>query len=105
MAGQLRDAGRLAEALDLYLIVGDEEGIAAMERLAAEQGRPILLLMMQHAGREVSTATWAATGKAAGAAGRWREAYRALNEAGDEEGLAQVREHLPDYEFYVPQGK
>jgi hypothetical protein len=105
VAQQLRDAGRFAEALDLYLLAGDEEGVADMERRAAEDGRPILLVMMQRAGREIPAATWAATGRAALAAGRWREAFRAFSEAGDEDGLAEVREHLPDYDFYVPQGK
>jgi hypothetical protein len=105
VAQQLRDAGRLAEALDLYLIVGDDEGIAAMQQQAAKEGRPVLLVMMERAGREIPASTWSAAGKAALADKRWREAFRAFNEAGDEEGLAQVREHLPEYDFYVPQGK
>ena len=105
VAQRLREAGRIAEALDLLLIAGDDEGIAAMERLAADEGRPVLLLMMRRGGRDIPNATWQAAGRAALAANRWRDAFRAFSEAGDAEGLARVREQLPDYDFYVPQGK
>jgi len=105
VAEGLLAAGRVAEALDLYLILGDEEALAQCRRRAIEEGRPVLLLMLRRAGREVAAAEWSRAGAAAAQEGRWREAFRCYTEAGDEDGLARVREHLPDYEIYTPQGK
>jgi len=104
-AERLLEAGREAEALDLYLILGDEEALARCRRRALEEGRPVLLLMLRRSGREVNAREWSQAGAAAEQEGRWREAFRCYTEAGDEDGLARVREHLPDYEIYTPQGK
>jgi hypothetical protein len=99
------EAGRTAEALDLFLLANDEAGVSEMRRLAIEQGRPILLLGLQRAGRAVPAGEWSACGEVAFRDGRWREAFRAFSEAKDEPGLAKAREKLPGYEIYTPQGK
>jgi len=98
-------AGRVAEALDLYLITGDEAGIAEIQTRATTEGRPVWLVMIQRAERPVSVADWTACGEAAEKAGRLREAYRAFTMAKDESGLARLEETLPGYEMYVPEGK
>ena len=69
------------------------------------QPRPALLLMIERAQRPVPAAQWKAAGEAAFGHGRLREAFRCFQKAGHEEGLARVRERLPGYEIYVPQGK
>lgn len=105
VARQLAEAGRFAEALDLFLLAGDDEGEAESRRRAVEEGRPVLLLTLRRAGRSVSSDEWRRAGEAAVRAGRWRDAFRCYTEAGDEEGLAAVRDKLPDYSVYTPQGK
>jgi len=97
--------GRLAEALDLYVLAGHDEGVAHMRQLAQERGRPWLLLMLRRAGRAVAAEEWKRAGTAAESDERWRDAYRAFLEADDEEGLARIRERIPEYEVYIPQGK
>jgi len=104
-AGELLAAGRVAEALDLYLLAGDEEGVAGIRKRACEEGRPVWLVMIERDGRSIGAAEWKACGEAAFAAERWREAFRAFTRAGDETGLARVQEKVPGYEIYVPQGK
>ena len=102
---QLLAAGRLAEALDLFLIAGHEPGIAGLHERTVAEGRSALLIDAERRGRVVEVEDWKRAGHAALKAGRWREAYRCFHRAEDEDGLNAVREHLPDYEIYVPQGK
>lgn len=98
-------AGRSAEALDLFLIAGEEKAVEEMRREAVAKGRVLLLLMLQRAGRPPASGEWRAAGDAAFADQRWREAFRAYTFAGWEEGLARVKEKIPDYEIFTPQGK
>ncbi|MHC4954075.1 MAG: hypothetical protein ACYTGZ_09305 [Planctomycetota bacterium] len=105
LANKLLAANRVAEALDLLLIAGDEAGIAKIRTRAIAEGRPVWLLMMERVGHAISKSDWDGCGRAAESAGRWREAYRAFTRAGDEDALTRVREKLPDYEIYVPEGK
>ena len=105
VARRMAEAGRFAEALDLFLLAGDEEGEAELRRRANEEGHPILLLILRRAGRNISRDEWRQAAQAAARAGRWREAFRCHTEAGDEEGLAEIREKLPDYSIYTPPGK
>ena len=105
VARALIDAGRVAEALDLYLIADDEAGITAIKQRATTEGRPVWLVMIQRAERPVTAADWKACGEAAEKAGRLREAYRAFTMAKDESGLTRLEETLPGYEMYVPEGK
>ena len=105
LAAEFESAGRVAEALDLYLLAHDEAGIQSIHKRAVAEGRPVWLVMIQHNGRPVAASEWQQCGAAAEAAGRLREAYRAFTFAGDEAGLARIHESLPDYEIYVPQGK
>ncbi|MHC4970876.1 MAG: hypothetical protein ACYTG3_00940 [Planctomycetota bacterium] len=105
IARSLAAAGRVAEALDLYLLAGDEEGEAEVRRRAVAEGQPILLLILRRAGRSISRDEWAEAARAAVRAGRWREAYRCFSEAGDEAGLAEIQDKLPDYSVYTPPGK
>jgi len=104
-ARALLAAGRVAEALDLFLLAGDDPGIAEVRSLALERGRPVLLLMLRRAGKEVDAKEWSAAGAAAFKDHRWREAFRCYSEAEDEDGVAKVLEKLPGYEIYTPQGK
>ena len=106
VARQFLEEKRLAEALDLFLLAGDGEGIAEIRKRAIREGRPILLVMIARGGEhEVAPAEWKAAGDAAFDARRWREAFRCYTMAGDKEALARVQEKIPDYEIYVPQGK
>ena len=105
VARRLAEAGRLAEALDLFLLAGDEGGEAETRRHAFAEGYPVLLLMLRRAGRTIPSDEWRQAAQAAGRAGRWRDAFRCYSEAGDEDGLAAVRDKLPDYAIYTPQGK
>jgi hypothetical protein len=91
--------------LDLFLVAGDEKGISEIRERAVREGLPVVLLMLRRAGRTPKPAEWSAAGAAAFAAGRYREAFRCYREAADEEGLAKVKEKLPNYELYTPQGK
>lgn len=102
---ELAAAGRLAEALDLFLLAGDEEGVAELRRRAITEGQPLLLQSLRRAGRAVPKEEWREAGRAAQQARRWREAYRCYTEAGDEAGLAEVQQELPDYAIYMPPGK
>jgi hypothetical protein len=99
------EAHRTAEALDLFLLAGDDAAVGKIEEEAVRDGRPVLLLLCERAHRPIAKARWKAAGQAAFAAGRFREAFRCFEKAGDEEGIARVRERLPGYEIYVPQGK
>jgi hypothetical protein len=105
VARALLEAGRAVEALDLFLLARDEAAVAGIEEAAVRGGRPVLLLLCERAHRPIPKARWQAAGEAAFAAGRFREAFRCFDKAGDEEGVARVRERLPGYEIYVPQGK
>jgi hypothetical protein len=105
VARELLAAGRIYDALDLFLIAGDEEGIREISDRAVKEGLPVILLTLKRALRPAKPAEWSAAGAKAFAAGRWREAFRCYREAGDEEGLARVREKLPGYDLYTPQGK
>jgi hypothetical protein len=105
VARQFLEAGSLAEALDLFLIVGDEKGIRQIRLKAIEQGRPALLLMLVRAEREVTPEEWRNAGEAARRADRPREAFRCFAMANDEAALEDLRSELPDYEIYIPQGK
>jgi hypothetical protein len=104
-ASQLLAAGRVAEAFDLYQIAGNEEGMNSVRTRATEEGRPVWLIMILRSGQTVSTDEWSACGEAALRASRWREAFRAFLAAENESGLERVREQIPGYEIYVPQGK
>jgi hypothetical protein len=68
-------------------------------------GLPVLLLMLKRAGRMPEPRDWSAAGEKAFAEGRFREAFRCFLEAADEAGLSRVKEKLPDYDIYTPQGK
>jgi hypothetical protein len=101
----LLDAGQTTEALDLFLLAGDEKAVRQIEKKAVAEGHPHLLLSMRRYGHEFDAAAWKATGEAAARKDRWCEAYRAFTEAGDEAGLAKVNEVLPGYAPFKPQGK
>ncbi len=105
VARRLLECGRAAEALDLFLLAGDDQGVEEIFALAKQEGRVILLVALVHAGRNVSAADWKQVGDRACAGERWREAFRAYSEAGDEPGLEKVRAEIPDYELWSPQGK
>ncbi|MCK6461135.1 MAG: hypothetical protein L6Q95_14735, partial [Planctomycetes bacterium] len=98
-------AGRVYDALDLFLIANDEKGISEIFSKAVLEGLPVLLLMLKRAGRPISPKDWSEAARKALSEGRHREAFRCFLEAGDEDGLARVREKLPGYEIYTPQGK
>ena len=86
LAARLREAGRHAEALDLYLLANDESGVAELRRIAVEQGRPLLLVMLSRSGEHpVNKKEWKAAGEAALKDARWREAFRCFTMAGDDE--------------------
>ena len=102
---ELLEAGRVAEALDLFLLAGDDEAAGEVRALAVKQGRPLWLIQLRRGGRAVTQKDWVAAGRAAEADGRLREAYRAFLEARDEASLARIQEKLPGYEIYTPQGK
>ncbi len=105
VAKDLFAAGRIYDATDLFLVARDEKGLREVRDRAVREGLPVLLLMLKRAGHLPSPEEWSAAGEAASAAGRWREAFRCFREAGDEMGLARVREKLPNYDLYTPQGK
>ena len=105
VARRLLECGRAAEALDLFLLAGDDQGVQEISALAKQEARVILLVALVHAGRKVSAADWKQAGDRACAEERWREAFRAYSEAGDEPGLEKVRAEIPDYELWSPQGK
>ena len=105
LARRLAAAGRVAEALDLFLIAGDEAGAASIRDRAVQEGRPVWLLMLERSGLAVSSDEWTRCGISAESVGRTREAFRAFTRAEDEAGIARVHETLPEYEIYVPQGK
>ena len=101
VARALLAAGRVAEALDLFLIAKDENGLGEIKQRALSEGRPVWLLMMRHDERAISAADWTACGAGAERAGRLREAFSAFTLADDKEAVARLRELLPDYEMYV----
>jgi hypothetical protein len=105
VAREFLAVGRTAEALDLFLIAGDAGGTAEIREQAIREGRPSLLLQIERGGHPVGAADWKRAADAALAAERFREAFRCYHRAGDEDGMARVREKLPDYDIYVPQGK
>jgi hypothetical protein len=96
---------RAADALDLFLLAQDEDGIREVMAWAVKEGHSSLLLTLKRAGRGPTPADWSAAGEKGLAAGRWRDAFRCFREASDEAGLARVREKLPDYDIYTPAGK
>ena len=102
---QLLAAGRTAEALDLFLIAGDDTAVRKIFLQALAEGRPALLMDIERRGKPVSREDWKVAGESAMKAERWREAYRCFLHAKDEEALARVQEEIPDYELFLPQGK
>jgi len=105
VARDLVAAGRIYEALDLFLIAKDEEGVRGLRTRATKEGLPVILLMLRRAGQAPTAAEWSAAGEGAFAAGRYRDAFRCFLEANDAAGLERVRERLPGYELYTPAGK
>jgi hypothetical protein len=105
MAQQLLDAGRIAEALDLFQLAGDAAGVQTVKDRALKEGRPHVLLTLIRLGHQFSAAEWKAAGQGALGAGRWREAFRCFLEAEDEEGLAAFFNDTATTEIYTPQGK
>jgi len=102
---QFLAAGRTAEALDLFLLAGDDAAVRRILELALAEGRPALLMDIERRGRPVSREDWKVAGEGAMKAERWREAFQCFLHANDEESLARVQEKIPDYELYLPQGK
>jgi hypothetical protein len=86
IARMLAEAGRFAEALDLFLLAGDEEGEAESRRRAVAEGYPVLLLVLKRAGRTISDDEWRQAAEAAVRAGRWREA----RDPGQAQGLLDL---------------
>lgn len=105
VARDLLSAGRIYDALDVFLLAGDEPGIAEVRKRAVAGGLPVLLLTLKRAGRVPEPREWSQAGDKAFSDERYREAFRCFTEAADENGLARVREKLPGYEIYTPQGK
>ncbi len=105
VARRLLECGRVAEALDLFLLAGDDQGVEDIYSVAKREGRVILLVALVSAARKVSAPDWKQAGDRACDTERWREAFRAYSEAGDEPGLEKVRAEIPDYELWSPQGK
>ena len=105
LADEFLREGRVAEAVDLLLLASDDDGVKSIRARAATEGRPVWLVMIERTGATISRDEWKACGDAAFRDERWREAFRALTMAGDEEGLARVQDKIPGYEIYVPQGK
>ncbi len=105
VARDLLAAGRIHDALDLFLIAGEEKAVGEIRGYAVREGLPALLLTLKRAGRSPTREEWSKAAAAAFTAGRWREAFRCYREAGDEAGLAAVKEKLPGYDLYTPQGK
>jgi len=105
VARDLLAAGRIYDALDLFLLAEDEQGISQARERAVQEGLPVLLLMLKRAGRVPAPREWSEAGEKAFADGRFREAFRCFREAGDEAALERVREKLPGYDVYTPQGK
>ncbi len=85
VARRLLESGRAAEALDLFLLAGDDQGVEDIRSLAKQEGRVILLVALVSAGRKVSAPDWKQAGDRACDTERWREAFRAYIEAGDEQ--------------------
>ena len=104
-ARQQLEAARYAEALDLFLLAEDEDGISEVREHAVADGRPVLLIMIERVGRTVPPEEWKRAGDAAAMAGRWRDAFRCYTLAADEAGLERVREQIPDYDVFIPKGK
>ena len=88
-------AGRLAEALDLFLIAGDDEGVLRLRQRGVAEGRTILLVMLERAGRAPTAQEWSQAADASFSAGRYRDAYRCFQKAGDEAGIERVKEKDP----------
>lgn len=105
VARDLLAAGRIYDALDVFLLANDEKGISEIRAKAALEGLPVLLLMLKRAGRAPEAKEWSLAAEKAFRDGRYREAFRCFLEAGDETGLERVREKIPGYEIYTPQGK
>jgi hypothetical protein len=103
-ARDLLSGGRIYDALDVFLLANDEPGIAEIRKRAVAEGLPVLLLTLKRAGRTPEAKEWSAAADKAFRDQRYREAFRCYLEAGDEAGLARVREVLPGYEIYTPQG-
>ncbi len=105
VAWDLLGAGRIYDALDVFLLANDEKGISEIRAKALLEGLPVLLLMLKRAGHTPDPKEWSRAAEKAFSDGRYREAFRCFLEAGDEAGLERVREKLPGYDIYTPQGK
>ena len=51
VANDLLQAGRVYDALDLFLVAGDEKAIAGIKDRAVREGLPVVLLILRRAGR------------------------------------------------------
>ena len=102
---QLLAAGRTAEALDLFLLAGNDAAVQSIRAQALAEGRPSLLMAIEWRGEHLSREDWKVAGEGAMKAERWREAFRCFLHAKDEEAMARVQEKIPDYELFLPQGK
>ncbi len=98
---------RYGEALEFLEITRDPVRLQAVKEAALDRADTFLLQRVEKiAGEPIPPETWRNVAARALSLGRFRDAWRALREAGDEERAEAVRtEHMPDFQPYEPEGK
>ena len=101
------DAERFGEALEFIEVTRDAERLAKIQAAGLERGDTFLLQQVERIrGEAADPATWREFAEKAVSLGKYYDAYRALQRAGEEEKAEEVRaEHMPDYEPFRPEGK
>jgi hypothetical protein len=107
IARKLAAEGRWPEAIDYLELVKDKDLLAKAESSAVERGSVWLLSQVARiAGHEIDPAQWRRLSESASRQERWRDAVRALSQAGDAEASEALRlEKCPEFEPFRPQGK
>ena len=107
LADAYLDAERFGEALELLEATRDADRLARVRKEGFGRGDTFLLLQVERLTKsELPKEDWRAAAERAKAAGRYLDAWRALNRMGEEEAAETLRaEHLPDFRPFRPEGK
>jgi hypothetical protein len=96
LADAFREAGRLGEALEMLAVTRDEKRLRSLRDLAVARGEVFVLTQTERLLREKAPEkVWRAVAETALAEGRFRQATRAFERAGDAAKAGEAASRIP----------